>query len=73
MKTDLSNFDSLPDSAMVPVKAFPVLAGIAVSTAWRRAKTEPKFPQPIRLSPKCTRFRVGDIRAFFASAQGVSQ
>lgn len=69
MKPDLSQFDKLPDSAMVPVKAFPVLAGIAVSTAWRRAKSEPSFPQPVRLGVKCTRFRVGDIRKFINAAQ----
>lgn len=68
MKTDLSHFDTLPDSALVPVKAFPVLAGIAVSTAWRRAKLEPNFPQPVKLGAKCTRFRVGDIRRFMGAA-----
>jgi predicted DNA-binding transcriptional regulator AlpA len=64
MNTDPSQFNSLPDSALVSVKAFPVLAGIAVSTAWRRAKLEPDFPQPVRLGVGCTRFRVGDIRRF---------
>lgn len=63
---DLSHFDSLPDSALMPVTVFRPLAGIAPSTAWRRAKLEPDFPQPIRLGAKCTRFRVGDIRRFIA-------
>lgn len=67
-KHDCSNFDSLPDSAMVPVTIFESLAGIAVSTAWRRAKNEPDFPKPIRLGGKCTRFKVADIRRFLARA-----
>ena len=66
MKTDVSHFDQLPDSAMVPVKAFSAVLDAGDSTIWRRAKTEPSFPQPIRLGTKCTRWKVGDIRAFIA-------
>lgn len=64
---DFKDFDALPDSALVPVTAFRPLAGIAPSTAWRRARIDPNFPKPIRLGGgKCTRFRVGEIRAFLA-------
>lgn len=63
---DLKNFDSLPDSALVPVTAFRALAGIAPSTVWRRTSLEPDFPKPVRLGAKCTRFRVGDIRRLLA-------
>jgi len=63
---DLENFDSLPDSALVPITAFRPLAGIAPSTAWRRTNLEPDFPKPVRLGNRCTRFRVGEIRAFLA-------
>lgn len=66
---DVKIFDALPDSAMVPVTAFRPLADIAPSTAWRRAKLEPGFPQPVVLGVKCTRFRVGDIRRFLAGNQ----
>ena len=67
MKTTLSQFDQLPDSAMVPVKLFGAVLNAGVSTIWRRAKAEPdSFPQPRRLGVKCTRFNVGDIRAFLA-------
>lgn len=64
MITDVSKFDQLPDSALVSVKVFPEIAGIAVSTAWQRAKRDPSFPQPVKLGAKCTRFRVSEIRAF---------
>lgn len=63
---DLEKFDSLPDSALVPITAFRPLAGIAPSTAWRRTNLEPDFPKPVRLGNRCTRFRVGEIRAFLA-------
>ena len=66
MKTNVSHFDQLPDSAMVPVKSFGAVLNAGNSTIWRRAKTEPDFPQPIRLGTKCTRWKVGDIRAFIA-------
>ena len=67
MKTDVSHFDKLPDGALVPVKALGAILDAGNSTIWRRAKTEPDFPQPIRLGAKCTRWRVGDIRAFIAA------
>lgn len=66
MKTNVSHFDQLPDSAMVPVTAFSAMLDAGDSTIWRRAKTEANFPQPIRLGTKCTRWKVGDIRAFIA-------
>ncbi len=66
MKINVSHFDQLPDSALVPVTAFSLVTGTGDSTIWRRAKKEPDFPQPIRLGTKCTRWKVGDIRAFIA-------
>ena len=32
--------------------------------AWRRARLDPDFPKPIRLSPGCTRWRLSDIEAW---------
>jgi hypothetical protein len=66
MKSTFSQFDQLPDSAMVPVTLFGAVLTAGESTIWRRAKAEPDFPQPRRLGVKCTRFNVGDIRAFMA-------
>ena len=40
--------------------------GISRSTLWRWAKTEPSFPQPVALSPGCTRWRVSEIEAWEA-------
>lgn len=69
---NFENFHLLPDETFVPVKVFPVIAGIAVSTAWRRAKLEPDFPKPVRLGSRCTRFRLGDIRRFLAERAATS-
>lgn len=64
----VQQFDLMPDGAMVSVPDMAAILGIGVSTAWRRAKLEPdSFPQPIRLSERCTRARVGDIRVFLAN------
>lgn len=34
---------------------------------WRRAKIAPDFPQPVRLSPGCTRWKLSEIEAWEAS------
>lgn len=37
------------------------------STLWRWAKTDPTFPQPVKLSPGCTRWKLSEIEAWDAS------
>ena len=66
MKSNVSQFDQLPDSAMVPVKAFSAVLDAGESTIWSRAQLESGFPKPVKLVKKCTRWKVGDIRAFMA-------
>ena len=61
-----AHFDQLPDGAMVPIKVLAAVTNEGISTHWAKAKRDPNHPQPIRLSAKCTRFRVGDIRAYLA-------
>lgn len=60
----IENLNRLPDDAVVSVAAWPMLAGISVSTAWYRAAKDPEFPKPVRLGERCTRWRLGDIRRF---------
>lgn len=62
---NISGFDKLPAEAMVSVKVIAALTGSGISTVWRYA-LNPDFPKPIKLSARCTRFRVGDIRAWLA-------
>lgn len=65
-KPDVSHFDKLPDAAMVAIKALAAVMGQGISTTWRNCQLDPDYPKPIRLSPGCTRFNVGDIRAYLA-------
>ena len=59
-----AHFDQLPNEATVPIKVFAIVAAEGVSTLWGKAKRRTDFPQPIRRGPKCTRFNVGEIRAY---------
>lgn len=69
---DVSHFDKLPDAALIAIKALATVLGKGVSTAWRDIKNDPDFPQPIRLGAGCTRFKVGDIRAYLAKKTSAS-
>ena len=59
----LIRFDDLPDSSFVRLNQLISTAVIPFSaaTAWRRVR-EGKFPQPVRVSPQVTAWRVGEIR-----------
>ena len=59
----LIRFDDLPDSSFVRLNQLISTAVIPFSaaTAWRRVR-EGKFPQPVRVSPQITAWRVGEIR-----------
>lgn len=41
--------------------------GIHRSTLWRWVKTDPTFPQPVKLSRGCTRWKLSEIEAWDAS------
>ncbi len=68
MKSQISKFENLPDEARVSAETFSVLLDVHLNTVWRRAKSDPSFPKPIKLGSRCTRFRVGDIRNFMKGA-----
>lgn len=36
--------------------------GVSVSFVWRKAKTDPTFPKPIRLSPGITRWDDEEVK-----------
>jgi prophage regulatory protein len=56
-------FDELPDSAFVRINQLLSTSVIPFSaaTTWRRVR-EGTFPQPVRVSPQVTAWRVGEIR-----------
>ena len=71
-RPDVSHFDKLPDAALIAIRALAAVLGKGVSTAWRDVRNDPDFPKPIRLSTGCTRFKVGDIRAYLAKKASAS-
>jgi len=44
-----------------------VTYAIPRSTQYHYMKTNPAFPKPIRISPRCVRFKADEIEAFIAS------
>lgn len=40
------------------------------SWPWRRAKLDPNFPKPVKLSPGCTRWKLADLEAWEAAKRG---
>jgi predicted DNA-binding transcriptional regulator AlpA len=58
------NFDDLPNEALLREKQILAPNGpvpISRSTWWAGVRSG-RFPQPIRLGPRTTAWRVGDIR-----------
>lgn len=63
-KINISEFGNLPDEALTSIKIFAAVIGSGVSTIYRRAALEPDFPKSTKFSKRCSRYRVGDIRAY---------
>ena len=51
----------LPQSELVRLSQVLAAMNIAASTWWEGVKTG-KFPPPVRLGPKCVRWRTQDVR-----------
>lgn len=66
----IAGFDQWPDEALVDVPVVGALTGSGESTVWSRVKNDPDHPKPIKLSARCTRFRVGDIRRYIRLKAG---
>jgi predicted DNA-binding transcriptional regulator AlpA len=56
----LANFDTLPDSAHIDVRAVAGLFGCSVPTVYRRARAK-QIPAPRKFGSS-TRWNVGEIR-----------
>jgi len=50
-----------------PAKGIPPLIPVKKSTWWAGVKSG-RFPQPVKLGPRVTAWRVEDLRTFIASA-----
>lgn len=58
---EFAAFDTMPDSALVRVTVVRGLFGCSDASVWRRVKSG-ALPRPIKLSPRITAWRVGELR-----------
>lgn len=63
------DFDKLPDSAYIDVRAVAGIHDISVSTAWRWSANG-LLPAPERLGPATTKWKVGSLRQHRAKLAG---
>ena len=59
----LTNFDQLPNSALLTVNEIVVLANRSRTSIWRDVKNR-KLPKPTAIGPQARRWRVGDVRIY---------
>jgi len=64
-ETNFTEFDSLPNTAIVRQKTVVRILGCSDTTVWRLAKRGDLHP--VKLSAGVTGFRVGEIRALLDS------
>lgn len=66
----IAGFDQLPDSALVNVPTGAAVVGEGESTFWKKARHSADHPKIVKLSTRCSRVRVGEIRAYLAMING---
>lgn len=59
----LENFPHLDNEAFVRLPVVTSLVGVGPASIWRWSKAG-TFPKPIKVSPRVTVWRVGDVRNF---------
>lgn len=64
----ITNFDNLPDSALIRPKPSAQLLGVSIATLWRLIKRGHIKTQ--KLTERTTTIRAGDLRAFMAGKMG---
>ncbi len=63
--SSLTQFDELPDSAHVQVRTVAAVVGVSSATVWRMVRNG-SLPSPKKLSLRCSRWNVGDLRRALA-------
>ena len=59
----ITDFDTLPDSALLDVKEIRFLAGRSPASIWRDVKRG-RLPRPISIGPNASRWRAADVRTY---------
>lgn len=57
----VQQFDALPDSALLGVHELVALGFGSRATIWRDVQSK-RLPQPVKIGPNRSRWRVGDVR-----------
>ena len=60
-----TNFDALPDSALIRQPTLELMLAVSPSTIWRLSRSG--LLRPIKVTERTTAWRVGDVRAYLAS------
>ena len=65
----MDKIKSLPDAGFVRLSQFiPSIIPVSKSTWWAGVKNS-RYPRPVKLSTRCTAWRVEDIRALIDSME----
>jgi len=52
--------------ALLTLRTASAVAGLSAATLYRRAADDPTFPRLVKMGPRCTRIRAGDLTAWLA-------
>lgn len=58
----LSRYSFLPDEALVNIDVVCAIRGRSPASIWRDVAAE-RLAKPVSAGPRCTRWRVGDLRS----------
>lgn len=61
------------DDALLSLPTVKALIGIAGDSTVMKLVGDKRFPAPIRLSHRCSRWRAGDVRAWLAAQAGTAR
>ncbi len=66
------DFSILPDDALISKHEVDAISGLKNSRRYALIK-EDRFPAPVRLSSRCVRWRMGDLRRWLADPLGYGE
>jgi predicted DNA-binding transcriptional regulator AlpA len=67
----LANFSQLPDDGFVREPIVCGLFAVSHATVWRMVQSG-RLPKPVKITPKITAWRVGELRATLAALGGAA-
>lgn len=67
----LSNFSQLPDDGFVREPVVRALFAVSHTTVWRMVASG-RLPKPVKITPKVTAWRVGELRVTLAAMRGAA-